>query len=110
MLKIGKYIYIYIKKKMLEKSSINPKKEEKKEKKHPCTYLLTQTQFLFVQSFWYVCFGAVFILILLFKMSPFFPFLRHLILSFDFTASLKSILKKIPLKNLHTFYSLSALT
>lgn len=67
--------------------------------------MLTQTQFLFVQSFWYVCFGAVFILILLFKMSPFFPFLRHLILSFDFTASLKSILKKIPLKNLHTFYS-----
>lgn len=45
---------------------------------------------LFVQSFWYLCFGAVFILILLFKMSP---FLRHLILSFDFTASLKSILK-----------------
>lgn len=96
MLKIGKYIYI--KKKDARKSSINPKKEEKKEKKNPCTYLLTQTQFLFVQSFWYLCFGAVFILILLFKMSPFFPFLRHLILSFDFTASLKSILKKKPFK------------
>lgn len=74
---------------MLEKVQLIQKKKKKKS-----MHLFANTDtILFVQSFWYLCFGAVFILILLFKMSPFFPFLHHLILSFDFTASLKSILK-----------------